>query len=181
MFLTVSNKINNIKNIVIQKMPDKAIIFVSALWFWVYIVYICNQMFGRLLSYVLHITPDNCIIFHPKLLQENKDAPKVIEARLGTEPITNKINMLISKKWDGDVSDSGGVNIKDLITYYPKLSTTVIWISYLFDLDKKIENLDEEEIGKKIKYMLINISDKAIYREPTLDKSEEILFGEIPF
>lgn len=181
MFLTVSKKLSNIKNSVIKKLPDKTIIFISALWFWVYIAYICNHIFGRLLGYVLHITPDDCIIFHPKLLKENKDAPKVIEARLGTEPITNKINMLINKKWDVDISDSGGINIRELLTYYPKLSTSVIWISYLFDLDKKLETLDEEEIGKKIRHMLINITDKKIFRESSLDESEEIIFGEIPF
>jgi hypothetical protein len=41
--------------------------------------------------------------------------------------------------------------------------------------------MSNEDIGKTVKYMLINISDKTIYRDATLDTDEKILFGEIPF
>ena len=41
--------------------------------------------------------------------------------------------------------------------------------------------MSNEDIGKTVKYMLINMSDKTIYRESTLDTDEKILFGEIPF
>jgi hypothetical protein len=181
MLVTISNKIQNIKKFAIQGLPDKTRIFISALWFWVYVAFYLNKLIGCMLGVVLHYTPDSCIIFHPKLLKENKDAPKIVEARLGTEPITNKLSMLINNKWDKEICENGGLNLKEILCSYPSLSTSVIWISYLFDLDKIVKDLDEEEIGKRIKYMLINISDKAIYRAPNLEESEDILFGEVPF
>jgi hypothetical protein len=181
MLVTISNKIQNIKKFAIQRLPDKTRIFISALWFWVYVAFYLNKLIGCMLGVVLHYTPDSCIIFHPKLLKENKDTPKIIEARLGTKPITNKLSMLINNKWDKEICENGGLNLKEILCSYPSLSTSVIWIAYLFDLDKKVKELDEEEIGKRIKYMLINISDKAIYRTSNLEESEDMLFGEVPF
>lgn len=174
-------KIKKIKDYSIKDLPDRTKIFLSALWFWVFIAYYFNKLFGCMLGFVLNYTPDSCVVFHPKLLTEKKDTPKILDARLGEEEITNKLKMLVNAKWDSEIPELGGVNVKDLVSNYPALSTSVIWISYLFEMDKKLKNMSDEEIGKSIRCMLINVSDKVIYREPSLETEEDILFGEIPF
>lgn len=173
------DRVKKIKNYCITDLPDRTKIFLSALWVWVYIGYYFNKIIVCVLGLVLTYTPDACIIFHPKIKNEN--IPKILDARLGSEHITNKLKMLINLKWDSEIPDAGGLNVKDLVSNYPALATTVIWVSYLFEADKHLQQMSDEEIGKSIRCMLINITDKAIYRDSSLETEEEILFGEIPF
>lgn len=176
-----------IRDFSIKDLPDRTKIFLSALMFWVYVMYYFNKVVGYCLGMVLMYTPDSCIIYHPNVVKAitKKEPgvikPDILDARMGTEVITNKLNMLINTQWDNEIDIFGGVNTKDLVSKFPALSTSFIWIAYLFELDKKLQIMSNEDIGKTVKYMLINMSDKTIYRESTLDTDEKILFGEIPF
>jgi hypothetical protein len=178
----IGNRLIRIKNYCFTNLPDRTKIFLSALWFWIYITYYFNSMICYFLKIILMNTPDSCIAFQSKLIKKKENTPEIIEATLGKEIITNKIKLLINLCWDKEISDVGGLNIKDLVSKYSSLSTSVIWISYLFNLEKKMQDMTDEEIGKKVKYMLINITDKIIYRDDgSACDDEEIIFGEIPF
>ena len=112
-----------------------------------------------------------------------------------TEHITNKIRALINSKWDIDVGNDncpfdennkfkelfGGLNIREIVKIYPIISTSIVWIAYLFETDKKLNNLSDDELGKKIKYMLINFGDNILYRNSKLQNPEDIIVGDIPF
>ena len=167
-----------IKKYCFTNLPDRTKIFLSALWFWVYIVYYFNVIICYLLRFVLVNTPDSCIAFQSKIIKKKDNVPEIIKATMGSDVITNKIKLLINLCWDNEISDLGGVNVKDLIERFPSISSSSILISYIFDLEKKIKNMNAEEIGKTIKHIMINFTDKVIYRD---NKSEEMLFGEIPF
>jgi hypothetical protein len=112
-----------------------------------------------------------------------------------TENITNKIRILIDVLWDTDIGNEncpfdknqevkelfGGLNIKELTSVYPIVSTSIIWIAYLFETDKHINKLSDAELGKRIKYILVNVGDGIIYRDSNLNKPEDIIFGDIQF
>jgi hypothetical protein len=172
------SKCNDVKNYGLQNLPDRAKIFLTALWFWVYIAYYCNKLINYTLCVVLTYTPDAYMAYPAKLL--NKDKPKILYASLGNTTITNKLKLLINTNWDTDVPDNGGVNVRDLVSKYPSLAYAVIWVSYIFEIDKKINTMTNEELGKSIKHMYITISGKTINRGEFLD-DEEIIFGEITF
>lgn len=183
----IITKFKRIKDFSMKDLPDRTKIFLSALWFWAFIMYYFTKIVNCMLGFVITYTPDSCIIYHPKMIynknkshNKNSKKPKILDAKLGEESITNKIKMLVDLNWD-DTIECGGVNTKKLMDKYPSISTSILWIAYLFEMDEKIENMSDGEIGKSIKHMLINISDKAIYRESSLEEREDILFGEIPF
>ena len=194
-YTKTKNRLSEIKKYSLDKLPDRTKIFLSALWFWVYLTFIFNKFIGCVLGFVLTYTPDSCInpslssslsfslpSSNSNILNKKEDeVPQIINAKLGTETITNKFKMLMKSQWDNEISDLGGINVSDIVSKYPALSSSVIWISYLFKVDKKLQTMSDEEIGKAVKYMLINITDKVIYRESSLEDEEEILFGEIPF
>lgn len=185
--------------------PDRTKIFLSALWFWAYIMFYCTKLFNCILGVILVYTPDSIIIYKPPTVgfskkgkHEETPKPTIIEARHGADIITNKMKAVVNLKWDSDIYNDnvdnvdnvdndesekifGGLNVKDVITVFPKLTTAVVWISYLFEIDKKISEMNDEDLGKNIKYMLINFTDRAIYRSPDLHKSERAKCGEIPF
>ena len=126
--------------------------------------------------------------------------PIIIEAKnvSNKEKITNKIKLLIKLIWDVDINnlydinmtrtDSrqnkglvGGLNIKDIITYYPKISNAIVYISYIFDTDvSSMADVQIDNLDKKIKSILINFKDKTIYRNGN-DVLEKILIGDIIF
>ena len=111
-----------------------------------------------------------------------------------TECIINKIRALINAKWDIDIGNDncsfdnseikelfGGLNIREIVKIYPLLSTSIIWIAYLFETDKILHSLSDDELGKKIKFLLINFSDNILYRNSKMENPEEIIVGDIPF
>ena len=179
-FKKLGTRCINIKNYCFTNIPNRTKIFLSALWFWMYITYCLNIMFCFVLKLILSNTPDSCIAFQSTIMKKAESTPEIIEAKLGTETITNKIKLLVNLYWDDEISDVGGVNIKDLLTCLPTLSKSVVWISYICDFKNKIQTMTDEEIGKQVKHMLINITDKIIYRNSD-EEEEEILFGAIPF
>ena len=108
--------------------------------------------------------------------------------------ILNKIRALINAKWDIDIGNDncsfddseikelfGGLNIREIVKIYPLLSTSIIWIVYLFETDKILHSLSDDELGKKIKFLLINFSDNILYRNSKMENPEEIIVGDIPF
>lgn len=170
----------NIKKYCLTNVPDRTKIFLSALWFWIYITYCLNMMFCFILRLILSNTPDSFIAFQSTIIKKQDIIPEIIEAKIDKEVITNKIKLLVKLCWDKEISDIGGVNVKDLLKYLPSLSKSTVWISYVYDIEKKIQTMTDEEIGKTIKHMLIDITDNTIYRNS--DKAEEeIIFGQIPF
>lgn len=187
----IKSKLIAIKNFSTSDLPGRTKIFLSALWFWTYLLYYFTKFINIMLYIVVVYTPDSCVIFRTKLVK-NKKIPEILNAKIKKKPcdnkqddktsdITNKLNILLNWKWDDDIGDIGGIKIKELISKYPSVSSSIIWISYLFEIDKKLETMSDEEVGKSIKYMLINISDKVMYRDANLKTPEDILFGEIPF
>jgi hypothetical protein len=189
------------------KLPDRTKIFLSALWFWAYMMYYFTKVFNMCLGLVLVYTPDSLIIFNPfNIKNHNKtdeqpieNRPIILDARIKTkdvnyENITNKLRAVINSKWDVDIGNDncpfdetedkelfGGVSLGDIISVYPTLSTAVVWVTYLFETDKKLNDISDAELGKKIKHMLINFGDKSICRTSSLQKPEKIIVGEIPF
>jgi hypothetical protein len=110
------------------------------------------------------------------------------------ECIINKIRALINAKWDIDIGNDncsfddsavkelfGGLNVREIVKIYPLLSTSIIWITYLFETDKILHSLSDDELGKKIKFLLINFSDNILYRNSNLENPEKIIVGDIPF
>jgi hypothetical protein len=188
-------------------LPDRTRIFISALWFWTYVMFYFTKCAHVILGLILEYTPDSIFIHKikiksvaaaaiapegmlPDISAKSRPDPKptIIEARHDGDEITNKIKAIINLIWDADINkDSndqkifGGLNASDVISIFPKLSTSTIWISYLFEIDKKLSDMDDKELGQNIKHMLVSLSDKAIYRDSDLDQKEKVIFGEIPF
>ena len=157
-----------ISGIVID-LPNRTKIFMSALWFWVYITFYITKCFNCMLGFMLMNTPNSFLIYKPlNISPKPKNAgevkPTIVEARNDTENITNKIKAIVDMKWDSDINNEGdasqkifgGLNIKDIISIYPNMSTSVVWISYLFEIDKKLAEMNDEELGKNIKHLLVN-------------------------
>lgn len=213
---SVTSITTNCKNAMVGiKLPDRTKIFLSAMWFWAYMLYYFTKVFNVGLGLCLVHTPDSLIIFNPfNIKNRNQTDPKtdnqtdnqpienkptIVDARMKTkdsnhENITNKLRAVINSKWDVDIGNDncpfddteykelfGGVNLGDIVSVYPTLSTAVVWVTYLFETDKKLNDMSDAELGKKIKHMLINFDDKSIYRTSSLQKSEKIIVGEIPF
>ena len=88
-----------IRDFSIKDLPDRTKIFLSALMFCVYVMYYFNKVVGYCLGMVLMYTPDSCIIYHPNVVKAitKKEPgvikPDILDARMGTEVITNKLNM----------------------------------------------------------------------------------------
>jgi hypothetical protein len=200
----LSRCINAVKAI---HLPDRTKIFLSSIWIWAYIMFYFTKCINKLLGLILVYTPDSLIIFNPYLylsgMNTNKsidcNKPIVIDAYLKTnngktERILNKIRALINAKWDIDIGNDncsfddseikelfGGLNIREIVKIYPLLSTSIIWIAYLFETDKILHSLSDDELGKKIKFLLINFSDNILYRNSNLENPEKIIVGDIPF
>lgn len=214
MFINITTKkiitiATKCKNAVIGiQMPDRTKIFLSAIWFWAYIIYYFTKIINLGIGFCLVHTPDSLIIFNPfniksvnsqKKVETSINKPTILYARMETdknrhETITNKLRAIINSKWDNDIGNDntpfddtenkelfGGVNVKDIVSIYPTLSTAVVWITYLFETDKKLNSMRDEDLGKKIKHMLINFGDKSIRRTSGLQPKEDIVVGEIPF
>ena len=175
----ICNRIINIKNYCFTNLPNRTKIFLTALWFWIYITYYFNIIICYFLRFILVNTPDSCIAFQSKFIIKKENTPHIIKAEIDSNDITNKIKLLINLCWDNEISDLGGVNVKDLLSRYPQISSSALWISYIFNFEKKIQNMTDEEIGKKVKHIIICFTDKVIYRDD--GSNEDILFGEIPF
>jgi hypothetical protein len=164
-----------------SNMPDRTKIFLSALVFWAYIMYYITKFMNVCLCIFIDYTPDSFLIFRPNR-NVDKKIPEILEAKINeNKDISNKLNMLLNWKWDDDVGDSGGIRVKDIVEKYKSISTSIVWISYLFEIDKKLENMSDADIGKSIKYMLVNINEKVLYRDADLKTPEDMVFGEIPF
>ena len=175
-------------------LPDRTKIFLSALWFWGYIMYYITRWFTCILRVVLTHTPNAMLIYKPLNISSSaKNAgeirPKIIEARNGNDNITNKIKAIIDMKWDSDINNEGditqkifgGLNMKDITDIYPCVSTSIIWISYLFEIDKKLAEMNDEELGKNIKQLLVDFGDQSLYRSSDLKEKEKAMCGEVPF
>ena len=178
---------------IMPKLPDRTVIFLSALYFWAYAMFYFTKIISVSLGFVLRNTPDAFIIHGGAKITNDKDKTKpnpdtpkinIIQAFADNIPITNKLKNLIHRKWDKEVGEDangnniGGLNVRDILTF---VKSPMIWVSYLFEFDKKLSDMSDDEIGKAIKTMLIDFGDKALYRESNLAQKEPILFGEIPF
>jgi hypothetical protein len=188
------------------QLPNQTKILMSAMLWWVYIQYYITKIFNKFISLFLTYIPDSLVIFNPfnhvpdKTIHGVINKPTILDVRIKTqygnhEDITNKMRSVIESNWDTDVGNDncpfddtddnelfGGVNVQDIVKVYPILSTAVVWIAYLFESDKKLINMSDEDIGKKIKYMLINFIEKSISRSSDLIKNTDIIvIGDIPF
>ena len=181
---------------IIVLLPDRTKIFMSALWLWAYITFYIMKIFNYCLGFILTHTPDSFLIYKPYLKSHiNNIRPVILDAKntnknkITTETITNKIQSIVNMKWDRDINNDGdydkkicgGLNFNDILTMYPALSDSVVWISYLFEIDKKVSEMSDDELGKQIKNILVNFCDQTLYRTSDLNNKENTIFGEIPF
>jgi len=181
-------------------MPDRARIFMSALWFWTYVMFYVTKCINVALRIFITYTPDSMIIFRHGTKSPNKiNPPKIINARIHkdstdvlgnrkiiNEKITNKIAAILQTKWDPDISNEngelfGGLNVTDILDIYPTASNAVIWIAYLLELDNKILNTSDEKIGKYVKIILVDLKKNAIFRTSNLHHEMKTMCGEVPF
>lgn len=196
----IVKKLQRIKKFSTESLPDRTRIFLSAIWFWAYILYYFTKIINIFLNCIVTYTPDSFIIFKTKT-NKDKNTPIIVDAKKckkkhgdeiqkihtnkktiqDLEDVTNKISAIFDWVWDKTIEDNGGVHIKDVISKYSTLSSSYLWISYIFDIDKAIENLDNSEIKQKINHMLIDFSDRVIYRNNDIKNPEDIIFGEVPF
>jgi hypothetical protein len=201
-----------LSKIPVPKLPDRTVIFLSALYFWTYIMCYMAKFVHVSLSFILRHTPDAFIIHKSggtlttslvEVIDETTEQPlgvdgnepkrvskkmltrvNIIQAMADCIPITNKIKNVIHSNWDNEIgADSdgkhpGGINVRDILSF---VKSPVVWISYLFEVDKKLSDMSDAEIGKAIKTVLIDFGDKALYRDSEMKKKEPMLFGEIPF
>jgi hypothetical protein len=163
----------------VPKLPDRTVIFLSALYFWAYMMFYFTKVINVSLGFVLRHTPDAFVI-HNEGTASTKDVPlvkriNIIQAMADNIPITNKIKNIVQTLDDEFIT---GVKVRDVLSF---VKSPMIWISYLFEFDKKLSEMTDDEIGKAIKTILVDFGDKAIYRDSDLDIKENILFGEIPF
>lgn len=183
-------------------MPDRVRIFMSALWFWTYAMFYITKCINYILQLFITYTPDSMIIFkysNSNALSTNKP-PTILKAHIHktttdkktdyrktiNENITNKITTILQMKWDPDISNEngelfGGLNVCDILDIYPMASNAVIWIAYLLELDNKILNTSDENLGKQVKIMLIDLKKNAIFRTSNLQHKMNTTCGEIPF
>ena len=170
-------KMYDIKNI---KLPDKTKALLSILWAWSFIMFHFTRIMHKIVGFMITNIPDSCIVY-PSICKSSDGKPEIMGAKMGDETITNKLKMLVDICWDETIGDNGGVNTKKLISKYPSLSSSIVWVVYMLDMGKKIERIDDTELGKSIKLMFIDIGDKSTYKEPNLKEKCDIVFGEIPF
>jgi hypothetical protein len=184
--------------------PNRARIFMSALWFWTYVMFYVTKCINVILHVFITYTPESMIIFKhdtSNILSTKKSSecmknspPTILKAHIHkttnsktiNENITNKIAAILQMKWDPDISDEnddlfGGLNICDILDIYPVASDAVIWIAYLLELDNKILNTSDEKIGKYVKIMLVDLKNNAIFRTSNLQNKINTMCGEIPF
>lgn len=170
----------------LPRCPERAKLFMSALWFWAYIMYYVNMCITACLRMFLTYTPDSMIIFTPRKETHVLKAVLKTKQNMSGENITNKISAIMKMKWDDDISDAddnlcGGLNTSDIYSIYPPAMDAIIWVAYLMEIDKKIMNTSNENIGKTVKTMLINLKDKKFYKNGKLRTPLNIICGEIPF
>jgi hypothetical protein len=184
----------------LPKLPDRTVIFLSALYFWAYMMFYFTKVINVSLGFVLRHTPDAFIIHKsggtPAKIEvidtktknptESKKVSKIniIQAIADNIPITNKLKNLIQRKWDNELEEDengdfiGGINAEDILSF---VKSPIVWISYLFEFDKKIADMSDAEIGNAIKTILVDFGDKAIYRNSDLSQRESMKFGKISF
>jgi hypothetical protein len=163
----------------VPKLPDRTVIFLSALYFWAYMMFYFTKVINVSLGFVLRHTPDAFVIHKGgSTLVESDPVVKrinIIQAMAGNIPITNKIKNVVQSLDDEFMA---GIKVSNVLSF---VKSPMIWISYLFEFDKKLSEMTDDEIGKAIKTILVDFGDKAIYRDSDLDIKEHMLFGEIPF
>jgi hypothetical protein len=171
----------------VPKLPDRTVIFLSALYFWAYMMFYFTKVINISLGFALRHTPDAFVI-HKRESTLIEAVPlvkriNIIQAMAGNIPITNKIKNVIQSHWNKEIGEDddgvciGGIKVCDVLSF---VKSPMIWISYLFEFDKKLSEMSDDEIGKAIKTILVDFGDKAIYRDSDLCQKEDMLFGEIP-
>jgi hypothetical protein len=186
---------------VMPKLPDRTVIFLSALYFWAYMMYYFTKIINVSIGFILRHTPDAFVIYKAggtKIANEKVEVVNdisnklkkpskinIIQAISDNIPITNKLKNLVQRKWNKEIGEEdddgeciGGLNVNDILSF---VKSPIMWVSYLFEFDKKLSDMSDAEIGNAIKTVLIDFGDKALYRDSALDKKEPISFGEIPF
>jgi hypothetical protein len=186
-----------LSKISLPKLPDRTVIFLSALYFWTYMMFYFTKIISVSLGFILRHTPDLFVIYksdrtpitesQTESQTESKKIPRainIIQAFADNIPITNKLKNVLQRKWDNEIGEDsdgkyiGGIKVEDILSF---VKSPIIWISYLFEFDKKLEDMSDAEIGNAIKTLLVDFGDKVIYRNSDLEQKEPILFGEIPF
>ena len=192
MFLTVVNKCKQIKT------PDKAKIFITALYCWGVLIYYLSSIFNFGLRLVLVYLPDSMVVNPLEYLPiSNKTPkPKILTASIGdgsmpTTPFTNKLKMLIAHKWDENIGDAplgsdtvlGGLNLKAVAQVYPDIKQVFLVAKYLFETN--MDKIPDKELRNQVKFIFVDFAKKVIYRDENTHgpdaKSEKVKFGDVPF
>jgi hypothetical protein len=184
----------------LPKLPDRTVVFLSALYFWAYMMFYFTKIVNVSIGFILRHTPDAFIIYKSggtataracvvdiKTKKTNTSKKKskinIIQAIADNIPITNKLKNLVQRTWDDEIGEDengdyiGGIKVDDILSF---VKSPIVWISYLFEFDKKLSDMSDAEIGNAIKTILVDFGDKSIYRNSDLSQKEPLLFGEIP-
>lgn len=215
MFLTVYNKYirrsettkpNDDKN----TMGVKAKLFITALYFWGFVIYRISLIFNGVLRMILTHFPDFLIInpcnYIPTLesytpdnteqLSERVVKPKILEARVldmvfTDKPFTNKLKAIIDIMWDDEIGEAslgsdkltGGLRTKDIAKIYPAVSKMYLVAKYVFE--KNADKIPDDELSAHVKFIFVDFAKNLIYRNDenpmTNNKSEKMTFGEVVF
>lgn len=191
MFFTVVNKWKK------SEIPDKAKLFMTALYCWGVLIYYLSSIFNTVLRMALVYLPDSVVVdpfeYLPFVMKSDQPKPKILSAiisngQYATKSFTNKLTMLINHKWDENIGEAqlgaddllGGLNVSEIAKVYPNIAQALLIATYLFE--KNVDKIPDEELREHVKFIFIDFAKKVIYRtEDDNDDSEKIVFGDIAF
>ena len=189
------------------KITDRTQIFISAMWVWACVMFYTMRFINFMLYLIITYTPDSFIIFRSRS-KPDKNLPVILDAKIIKNKnkiseendiidISNKLNTIINRVLN---DDKDSIKLNELIKYFPSISSSLVWISYLTSDNLTSDNLTSDnltsdnikkksvvdDIFKKqinkcvyntLSYILINVQDKVLYRG---SEKENILFGKCP-
>lgn len=180
---------------IINCIPYKIQIFLSALYMWTWIFVQINKLTGYILGLIMAYMPNNFIMD-----LDPKSPIKIIRAfDNNSNDITRRLKMFMNFRWDKEMcDDQGGVDLEPFTKY---IGSSIIWIAYVFEYDININTVEQfvklvsdcegnssqsehvvDDFKKCINIIMVNTGKKIIHKLKNSKLSkEDILFGEVDF
>lgn len=184
----------------LDNMPYKVHILLTALYIWTWIFFQLNKLTGFILESIIKYAPDYLLPNYTLSGTNPKIPIKVIRAfSANHQDITKRLKFFMNLKWDPDMCDyKGGV---DLDTFSQYIESGIIYIAYVFDYQINLNTLDkfldlietaeenggdydsDDELASFKQYVniaIINIGKKIVTKLKNGKlENEDILFGEL--
>lgn len=177
-------------------LPDRAKIFLAAMYIWTWLLFHFTRLCNFLLKLIIIYFPNN--ICYPNFKYFNNYPIHILQSRdYCSNLITDKLKLYMNKNWDKIE------NNVDLQLFSEQINSSIIWIAYLLECDKKeyfqeldnlIKNdkLNIDKLKKLVKILIVDFNEKMIhkfkYDEINDDKPDEyietqdpLLFGDVEF